>query len=87
MSGFRKFRSSLHRRRRSLEAVELGFLGVPGATPEGDAAAPLRVSRVLAPVRHEPDAPPLEFSPSAEAREIGPNPIAWVKSRRPDTDN
>ena len=26
MSGFRKFRSTLHRRRRSIEAVELGFL-------------------------------------------------------------
>jgi hypothetical protein len=86
MSGFRKFRSSLHRRRRSLEAVELGFL-TPGATSEGGHAAPLPATPLAAPPRPlEPDAPPLEFSPSAEAREIGPAPIAWVKPRRL-TDN
>jgi len=86
MSGFRKFRSSLHRRRRLLEAVELGFLA-PGELPEGGAQAPFRLANVAAPPRHEPDAPPLEFSPSAEALEIGPNPIAWLKPRRPETEN
>jgi len=86
MSGFRKFRSSLHRRRRSLEAVELGFL-TPGSVPEAGRTPPLRVTPVVAPARLEPDAPPLEFSPSAEAREIGPTPIPWVKSRRGETDN
>ena len=84
MSGFRKFRSSLHRRRRSLEAVELGFL-TPGASPEASLGASIPTSPL--PARLEGDASPLEFSPSAEAREIGPAPIAWVKSKRPETDN
>lgn len=85
MSGFRKFRSSLHRRRRSLEAVELGFL-TPGRAPEPPLGAPLHA--VPAPGGHyEGEAPPLEFSPSVEAREIGPTPIAWLKPRRLETDN
>jgi len=84
MSGFRKFRSSLHRRRRSLEAVELGFLGsgtgeATGISGSLASSTPQR--------RTEGDAPPLEFSPSAEALEIGPNPSAWLKPRRPETEN
>jgi len=85
MSGFRKFRSSLHRRRRSLEAMELGFF----TTESTDEAAPRpEVGGVAAAaLRHEGDAHPLDFSPSAEAREIGPTPIAWLKSGRLETDN
>ena len=86
MSGFRKFRSSLHRRRRSLEAVELGFL-TPSSIQGAGQAPPLRATPMTAPARVEPDAPPLEFSPSAEAREIGPTPIPWIKSRRTEQDN
>ena len=85
MSGFRKFRSSLHRRRRSLEAVELGFLAPHDLRPEG--AAPIRTSPLAVATLPDPDGRPLEFSPSVEAREIGPAPIAWLKSRRPETDN
>src|SRR5436190_4212759 len=85
MSGFRKFRSSLHRRRRSIEAVELGFL-TPSAAGESTAGAEVVSVKPMS-HRFEPETTPLEFSPSAEAREIGPNPIGWLKSRRPETDN
>jgi len=86
MSGFRKFRSTLHRRRRSLEAVELGYLTTQALSDER-AAQPLRAARVALSTVPEPDSRPLDFSPSVEAREIGPPPIAWLKSRRPETDN
>jgi len=82
MSGFRKFRSSLHRRRRSIEAVELGYLmtGRPkDAWGRTDVAAPAAGG--------EGETAPLEFSPSLEAREIGPNPIAWLKPKRHESDN
>jgi hypothetical protein len=87
MSGFRKFRSTLHRRRRSIEAAELGYL-VAGGAEEG---AP-RPDAVTAAAGHlqppaEPEAVPLDFSPSREAQEIGPNPIAWLKSKRTQSDN
>jgi len=85
MSGFRKFRSTLHRRRRTLEAVELGFLATTDRTGEG--AIAVRTAKAPGPARPEPDSPPLEFSPSVESREIGPAPIGWLKSRRPETDN
>jgi len=86
MSGFRKFRSTLHRRRRSLEAVELGYLATQDISEQG-AARSLPVTQVVVSAVPDPDTRPLDFSPSVEAREIGPSPIAWLKSRRPETDN
>ena len=85
MSGFRKFRSSLHRRRRSIEA-ELGFF--LAGHPQ-DARARTETSTAPSEPRAvaEPEAAPLEFSPSLEAREIGPTPIAWLKGKRPNTEN
>ena len=87
MSGFRKFRSTLHRRRRTIEAVELGYL-VTGNAPEGAA----RPDAIAAAAGHpgpfsDSEAVPLDFSPSREAREIGPNPIAWLKPKRSETNN
>lgn len=76
MSGFRKFRSNLHRRRRSIEAVELGYLTGPAAK-EGTTEVPHSGSKVL-------DA---EVPASREALEIGPQPIAWLRPKRPETDN
>ena len=88
MSGFRKFRTTLHRRRRSIEAAELGHL-ITGHAPDParrtDAASP---SLGDARGALETETTPLDFSPSVEAREIGPSPIAgWVRPKRPGTDN
>ena len=78
MSGFRKFRTTLQRRRRS-EMLELGHLR-PGTAPGlGAVAASLP--------RAETESTPLEFSPSIEAKEIGPRPIAWLKPNKPETDH
>lgn len=92
MSGFRKFRTTLHRRRRSIEAVELGYL-TTGAPREpatrleaASAAAGGEIAHALE-GQAEGSAAPLEFSVSAEAREIGPNPIGWLKPKRPESDN
>src|SRR5881628_779855 len=67
MSGFRKFRSTLHRRRRTIEAVELGYL-VTGNAPEG-AARPDATAAAAGPPRpfSESEAMPLDFSPSRKA--------------------
>jgi hypothetical protein len=84
MSGFRRFRSTLHRRRRSIEAVELGYL-TTGAAPTlaGTSEGPGAITEEqLA----DAEGGPLEFSPSLEAREIGPSPIAWTRPKR-ETDN
>ena len=87
MSGFRKFRSTLHRRRRSIEAVELGFLA--GGSPQdgiGLAAEDLDGPSAVHQEFSDPETAPLDFSPSEEALEIGPAPIAWMKPKR-ETDN
>jgi len=86
MSGFRKFRSSLHRRRRSIEA-ELGFFltNHPQDTRAAGEAAATSSDQPMA--GGEAEAAPLGFSPSLEARGIGPAPIAWLRPKRPDTDN
>ena len=84
MSGFRRFRSTLHRRRRSIEAAELGYLATG---PAQDRVGKGEVSAATADEQlADGEAAPLEFSPSVEAREIGPNPIAWTKPKR-ETDN
>jgi hypothetical protein len=87
MSGFRKFRSTLHRRRRSIEAVELGFLGSAPASDEAPLGTDLAgvVPALGGPVP-DSESVPLDFSPSEEAMEIGPAPIAWMKPRK-DSDN
>ena len=82
MSGFRRFRSTLHRRRRSM--MEFGYLGGPGGQTSAVRPAAASVAVV---VDGSPDAAPLDFSPSAEARMIGPAPIAWLSTRRTRTDN
>ena len=82
MSGFRKFRTSLHRRRRWTEAAELGFF-MTDNPPEPQAGAERSTHPPGEPRPADPEASPLEFSPSLEAREIGPNPIAWMKPKRP----
>ena len=83
MSGFRKFRSTLHRRRRSIEAVELGFLGSGNVSDEGVHGADLVAgASALGSAVSEPDSAPLDVSPSEEAMEIGPAPIAWMKPRK-----
>jgi len=89
MSGFRKFRSGLHRRRRSIEAVELGYLGgglskgLPGPGPvRGTPPAPESPRDVA-----ESNLPQSDVPASREAIEIGPQPIAWLKPKRQDTDN
>jgi hypothetical protein len=78
MSGFRKFRTGLHRRRRSIEAVELGLLS--GAASRLAAEQP-------PPAHTSPPAPGSEMSAGREAIEIGPQPIAWLKPRRQEADN
>ena len=84
MSGFRRFRSTLHRRRRSIEAAELGYLATgPAQERAGKSEISITTSDELL---ADAEGAPLEFSPSVEAREIGPNPIAWTKPRR-ETDN
>ena len=88
MSGFRRFRSTLHRRRRSIEAVELGHLqpspgSITGLVPAQGAAK----DALLRGQGNEADTAPLEFSPSREAREIGPAPIAWLRARKPGLDH
>lgn len=87
MSGFRKFRTTLHRRRRTIEATELGYLkaGTAPAVRYGEvvAAPPHPVGRS----GHDPETTPLEFSPSREAVEIGPAPIAWFRARKPQIDH
>ena len=84
MSGFRKFRNNTQRRRRSIEAVELGHLagsmqgGVLGGPAHGGPG-------------HNPDEtrelPDQAFPASREAVEIGPAPIAWLKTKRSETEN
>ena len=78
MSGFRKFRTTLQRRRRS-EMLELGHLR-PGTSPGLGAVAAILP-------RAETESTPLEFSPSNEAKEIGPRPIAWLKPVKAETDH
>jgi hypothetical protein len=88
MSGFRKFRSSLHRRRRTIEAAELGHLQVAPRTITGLAPAQGGPREgLLRGQGNEADAAPLEFSPSREAREIGPAPIAWLRGRKAGLDH
>ena len=87
MSGFRKFRSTLHRRRRSIEAVELGFLGAGPAADDGQLAADLAgTASGLGGPLPDSESAPLDFSPSEEALEIGPAPIAWMKPKK-ESDN
>ena len=76
MSGFRKFRSSVHRRRRTIEAVELGHL-VPGGEETAKASGEVEGKAKE----------PLTFSASREAAEIGPAPIAFVRPRKPEVDH
>ena len=82
MSGFRKFRSTLHRRRRS--TMEFGYLG--GSSHQLGSARPAAAS-VAVVADGSPDAAPLDLSPSAEARMIGPAPIVWMSTRRGRADN
>ena len=87
MSGFRKFRTTLHRRRRSIEATELGYL--PGAPAPVTGTAAAGAAPAGTGVRHGADSQttPLEFSPSREAIEIGPAPIAWLRARKTQIDH
>ena len=87
MSGFRKFRTALHRRRRSIEAAELGLITGPGAGPPAGDAEPAAAGRPEIAPGTDADTAPLEFSPSAEAVEIGPTPISWMKGKRLETDH
>jgi len=93
MSGFRKFRSTTQRRRRSVEAVELGYLSGPMTTlspPPGQTGIGATSPRTPASVQDLLDAghaPTIEIPASQEAVAIGPAPIAWAKRRKPGTDN
>lgn len=85
MSGFRKFRTTQQRRRKA-ELLELGHLR-PGGAPGGFSALAQRPATGMA-VQDPPEAEiPADFSPSAEAQEIGPPPIAWLKTRRVAIDH
>lgn len=85
MSGFRKFRTTQQRRRKA-ELLELGHLR-PGGAPGGSSPLAQRSLGGIA-VQAPPETEtPAEFSPSAEAQEIGPPPIAWLKTRRVEIDH
>ena len=86
MSGFRKFRSNAQRRRRTIEAVELGH--IPGSmlrsgppesrpVPEEDPGTPETPATRAA---HQ------DLPADREAVEIGPQ-SGWFKNRKPDTDH
>lgn len=87
MSGFRKFRSSAQRRRRSVEAAELGYL--PGQLRRKHAGASAAPGAEAPSSKEIFDAAgtPADFPASREAIEIGPPPIAWLKARKKETDN
>lgn len=84
MSGFRKFRATLQRRRRSIEALEM--MHWPSARQAEKGAAPV-AGLPRSPSEGDRDASPLDFSPSLEAQQIGPAPIAWLRPRKPDLNH
>lgn len=90
MSGFRKFRTTLHRRRKSMEAELGSFTSSLTRETAGRVEASggsLGDGLQAAEGALEGSTAPLEFSVSAEAREIGPSPIVWMKPKRSETDN
>jgi len=64
--------------------MEFGYLAGPGS--QMGAARP-GVTGMAVVAEGNPDHAPLDFSPSAEARMIGPAPIAWLSARRGRADN
>jgi hypothetical protein len=85
MSGFRKFRTTLTRRRKA-ELLELGYLRPGEPLGRGATAAPRVLAGVAVAAPTEGD-PLLGMPPSLEAQEIGPPPIAWLRTRKAEADH